>query len=103
MVEDAVFLYKIDYDGKFKKLYSRYIFRQLAPRHLKTALLVCSRWRQVGEAPGLWRNVHLRLTRENIRLLPGLLGARRVGAVREVTIGRNLTTDEFAERDLPAC
>ena len=62
------------------------IFRQLTPRHLKTALLVSSRWRQVGEAPGLWRDVHLRLTRQNIRILPGVLGARRMAAVREVTI-----------------
>ena len=62
------------------------IFRHLSPRHLKTALLVSSRWRQVGEAPGLWMDVHLRLTRENIRLQPGLLGARRMAAVREVTI-----------------
>ena len=62
------------------------IFCHLAPRHLKIALLVSSRWRQVGEAPVLWRHVNLRLTRENIRFLPELLGARRMAAVREVTI-----------------
>ena len=62
------------------------IFCQLPAQHLKNALLVCWRWRQVGEATGFWRNVNLRVTRENIRLMPEVLGARRMLEVREITV-----------------
>ena len=62
------------------------IFRQLPLLHLKTALLVCSRWRQVGQAPGLWRDVNLRVTTENISLMPEVLAARRFLAVKEITV-----------------
>ena len=57
------------------------VFCQLPPRHLKAALLVCRAWRQLGEAPRLWKRVNLRVTRENIRLMPEVLGARRMRAV----------------------
>jgi len=30
------------------------VFRRLCPRDLKAAVLVCRRWREVGEAPKLW-------------------------------------------------
>ena len=63
------------------------IFCQLPAQHLKTALLVCCRWRQVAEAPGLWKNVNLRVTRENIGLMPDVLGARRMLDVSEITVG----------------
>ena len=58
----------------------------LPPRHLKTALLVCWSWRQVGEAPGLWKNVNLRVTRENISLMSEVMAARRFLAVKEITV-----------------
>ena len=63
------------------------IFSLLPPRHLAPALLVCWMWRQVGEAPGFWRNVILRVTRENIGIMPEVLSARRMLEVTEITVG----------------
>ena len=73
------------------------IFCQLPAQHLKTALLVCSTWRQVGEAPGLWKNVNLRVTRENMDVMPEVLGARRMLAVQEITVEDVETVEEKVE------
>merc|ERR1719319_1663817 len=37
------------------------VFRLLPPRDLKAVVLVCRRWRKVGEAPALWAWVCLRV------------------------------------------
>ena len=42
------------------------IFLLLPPRDLKTAVLVCRRWRNVGRSPRLWPWVTVTVTRENI-------------------------------------
>ena len=70
------------------------VFSLLPPRHLKPALLVCCSWRQVGEAPSLWKNVNLRVTRENISLMPEVLVARRMLAIREITLGDVAVVEE---------
>ena len=62
------------------------IFRLLPHKDLKTVVLVCRRWRQVGEAPRLWAWVVLTVTRENISYMPGLLEARRLQAVKELVL-----------------
>ena len=62
------------------------VFCHLSPDHLKAALLVCRCWREVGEAPGLWKNINLRITRKDFGLIPEVLAARRMLAVREITL-----------------
>ena len=49
------------------------VFRLLPPRDMKNVLLVCQLWREVGEAPGLWSWVVLRVTRENMANMPEVL------------------------------
>ena len=54
-----------------------YIFYQLPPRDLKNVVLVCRRWREVGEA-GFWAWVILR------EAVPEVLESRRMKTVREI-------------------
>ena len=42
------------------------VFRLLPLRDLLVVLLVCRLWREVGEGPGLWAGLVLRVTRENM-------------------------------------
>lgn len=56
----------------------------LPPRDLRAAVQVCSRWRQVGEAPSLWTWVRLKVTPSNMDWIQDVLGARRLQAVRRV-------------------
>ena len=42
----------------------------LSPGDLKAAVLVCRRWREVAEAPGMWTWVNLTLNYK-VKLLPG--------------------------------
>ena len=58
------------------------IFCWLPPRDLKCVVLVCRLWREVGEAPGLWAWVLLRLTGEDTEVLQ----LRRLQAVRELRL-----------------
>ena len=49
-------------------------------------VLVSRLWREVGEAPGLWAWVKLRLTRENIDRMWEVVGSRRMGGVQVVKV-----------------
>ena len=60
------------------------VFCLLPPRDMKNVLLVCQLWREVGEAPGLWSWVVLRVTRENMANMPEVLGIRRLKTVRKL-------------------
>ena len=62
------------------------IFLLLQPRHLASAVLVCRRWREVGENPGLWSSLHLTVTEFSLPHLPELLGCGRLRRVRQLTL-----------------
>ena len=62
------------------------VFRLLPPRDMKNVLLVCQLWREVGEAPGLWSWVVLRVTRENMATMPEALDSRRMKTVRKLMV-----------------
>ena len=62
------------------------VFLQLPPSSLKVVVLVCRRWREVGEAPGLWAWVVIRVTRENMSNMVERLDCRRLRAVRELRV-----------------
>ena len=64
------------------------ILSLLAPRDLKTAVLACRLWREVGEAPGLWAWVFLRVTRENLATMPDRLATRRLLGVTGFVLER---------------
>ena len=57
------------------------VFGLLPPRDMKNVVLVCRLWREVGEAPGLWAWVILRLTRVNMSTM-----SRTLRAVRELRV-----------------
>ena len=68
------------------------VFRLLAPRDLMVVLLVCRLWREVGETPGLWAGLVLRVTEENLANMPRALAIRnRHGMCRKV---KNLLIDK---------
>ena len=64
------------------------VFRLLPPRDLKTAVLVCRRWREVGEAPGLWAWVLLRPAWPDCSSWPEVLRSRRLQAARELRLAK---------------
>ena len=53
------------------------IFLLLPPRDLRTAVLVCRRWREVGEGPRLWPWVTVTVTRENVAVAAKVLNRSR--------------------------
>ena len=57
------------------------VFGLVPPLDLRAVVLVCRRWREVGEVPGLWAWVLLRTD------MPEVVAARRLGAVRALTAG----------------
>jgi hypothetical protein len=58
------------------------VFRLLPPRDLRAVVMVCRWWREVGEAPGLWAWVRLKVKTDNLAFMPRVLGWRRLQAVR---------------------
>ena len=63
------------------------VFSCLHLQDLKASLQVCRRWREVGEAPGLWARVCLRASRESMVGLQEALPGRRMLLVRELRLG----------------
>ena len=53
------------------------VFRLLGHRDLMVVLLVCRLWREVGETPGLWAGLVLRVTEENLDTMPRVLAIRK--------------------------
>ena len=62
------------------------IFQLLPTRDLMVVVQVCSFWREVGEAPGLWSRGVICLARGNMFMLPEVLGARRMLLVRSLRV-----------------
>jgi hypothetical protein len=62
------------------------VFRLLPPRDLMAVVLVCRRWREVGEVPGLWAWVRLTVNKGNLGSMPRVLGCGRLQAVRRLVV-----------------
>jgi hypothetical protein len=75
------------------------ILRLLPLKDLKVAVEVCRRWREAGEAPGLWASVRLRVTAGSLPSMAGLLGSRRLRAVRRLQVVDSslLVTEELMQ------
>jgi len=69
------------------------IFHLLSPNDLKTAVMVCRRWREVGESPRLWSWVFLILNRRNYDVVSDILLSRRLQAVRCLSVRTSLSRD----------
>ena len=69
------------------------IFRLLPPRTLRMVVLVCRRWRELGEDPLLWCQLCLTVNERN--MLRNLLSSRRLQEVRKLIIKTPLTGKEL--------
>ena len=63
------------------------IFSLLPPKSLRAVVLMCRRWREVGEHPSLWTFVTLMANHRDLVRLPLMLGSRRFQAVRKLYLG----------------
>ena len=53
---------------------------------MKSVMLVCLEWKDVGEAPHFWALVSLRVIMEKLATMPEVLGRRRLQGVRELRV-----------------
>ena len=72
-----------------------HIFRFLSHSQLKTALRVCSQWREVGEDPILWKYFKLVVTGIEINILPAILSITRLQCLQ------NLEVNGYSEKEKP--
>ena len=63
-----------------------HIFNLLEPIDLKSAVLVCRRWREIGEAPKLWTWVHIWVNRGNLANMPIILASRRLQNIKTIAV-----------------
>lgn len=62
------------------------VFRLLPPRALKMVVLVCRRWRQVGEVPWLWSWLCLEVEESSLAIMPMVLHTDRLQAVNKLRV-----------------
>jgi len=62
------------------------VFHLLPPRDLRAVVLVCRRWREVGEAPALWAWLRLLANQDNLDCMPEVLASRRLRALRRIEV-----------------
>ena len=55
------------------------IFQLLSYRDLKIVMLVCRRWREIGEIQRLWSSLPVIVNRRNMPLMPEILSTRTGG------------------------
>ena len=63
-----------------------HVFSQLEPSNLKTAVLVCKRWKDIGEAPKLWTWVYHWVNRGNLANMPRILASKRLRALKAIAV-----------------
>jgi len=60
------------------------VFRLLSPTDLKSVVMVCRRWREVGEVPALWSWVRVEVNEDNMDYIPEVLDSSRMEAVKKI-------------------
>ena len=65
------------------------VFQLLPPLDLQSAVMVCRRWRNVGGVPKLWRWFCLRVTRDNLSIIPDIMKMKRLGKFFHIKIKEN--------------
>ena len=66
-----------------------YIFELLSYRDLKIVMLVCRRWREIGEIQRLWSSFPLIVNTRNMSLIPEILSMRRMQGLNKLRIEMN--------------
>ena len=62
------------------------IFKLLEPSDLKSAVLVCQRWRDIGDTAKLWTWVHYEVDRRNLLNMPQVLALWRLQNTKMVVV-----------------
>ena len=62
------------------------IFKSLSLQDLSTVVLVCRRWREVGETPKLWSQVTVTVDERNQDIVSEILSSRRMEALSKYCI-----------------
>ena len=68
-----------------------YIFEMLSYRDLKIAMLVCRRWREIGEIQQLWGSLPVIVNKRNISVMPEILSTTRLLGLHKLRIETDLS------------
>ena len=68
-----------------------YIFEMLSYRDLKIAMLVCRRWREIGEIQQLWGSLPVIVNKRNISVMPEILSTTRMLGLNKLRIETELS------------
>ena len=68
-----------------------YIFEMLSYRDLMMVMLVCSRWREIGEIPRLWSSFPVIVNSRNMSVIPEILSIRRMQGLKKLMIETKLS------------
>ena len=68
-----------------------YIFELLSYRDLKIVMLVCRRWREIGEIQRLWSSFPVIVNTRNMSLIPEILSMRRMQGLNKLRIETKLS------------
>ena len=68
-----------------------YIFELLLYRDLKIVMLVCRRWREIGEIQQLWGSLPVIVNKRNISVMPEILSTRRMLGLNKLRIETELS------------
>ena len=69
------------------------LFQSLSLQDLSMVVLVCRRWREVGETPALWSQVTVTVDERNQSVVTDILSSRRMEAVRKIFIGERVSEE----------
>ena len=75
----------------------RKVFSFLSPPDLKTSVLVCKRWAEVGQAPGLWTWVTFTVDWIKMASMPELMSLKRLQLVTKLDIRARMVSKELME------
>ena len=68
-----------------------YIFEMLSYKDLKIVMLVCRRWREIGEIQKLWSSLPAIVNTRNISVMPDILSTRRMLGLKKLRIETKLS------------
>ena len=72
------------------------VFSMLSPKDLKSAVLVCKWWAEVGQSPGLWSWVKLVVENSNVdKVLKEILLSRRLMSMKKLEL--RVVSEELCE------
>ena len=63
------------------------IFSLLQPQDLKSVILVCKRWKEVGDDPYLWMWTTVTVKKNSLEIIPSLLSTNRMRLLKTIRLG----------------